>query len=631
MPETLRSLLGLIFPAAICLIALVGAALFFGADIPASRLLFSAVVTALAGLAMLVRPSFMPGPGVWASGLLCSLFAGLTLHHGHMDTAGPYFAALVAGGGAWFIARSAARSGQAGPLLWRATLGAGALIAMWAFFDFMLAPASIWGVERPYGHNRLSAGFLSANTAATFMGLITLMGLAECLQQIRRLRGDWRDLQARAPALSLAAISTMFAASCLVLTASRGGIAFTATAGLTLIAWQVYAVSREGGSRRRSLGLAVSGGAIFLVLAGLIWTVSGELASTRFERFAEDPARELMFEAYWNAIPLAPLFGHGLGSFPFTNDLIATSRNAATLSKQGAAHNVYLEWLLQAGWAGSIAMWLVLAGMLGAVWQGLKRRRRDRVYLRATLCISLLVMLHGLTDYALEVPGLMWWWAWILGLGAGIAAAGRSGERESRSQQSSRTLRWPIAARLGLGTLALTLSFAMVWQGEMRVLANSVPEMPSGRVLAMARQEALPPSAYLREALAERLISPDLAALDLAERASLGALEREPRLVTAWNRLVFIDLARQGQLGQAGHRALEQSFYLRPYGDREAMRWRLEITALTWHQMDEALRRQSLSQVLALSDRGADRRWMLALAERSPEEMRLQIEALLAL
>lgn len=630
MPDTVRALVSLIFPAALCLLVLAGAALFFGADIPPTRLLFSAAITALAGLAMLLRPSHMPRQGLWAAGLLLSVFAGLTLYNGQMDTAGPYLAALIAGGGVWFIARNAAATGQAGPLLWRVTLGAGTLIAVWAFFDFMLAPGSIWGVERPYGHSRLSAAFLSANTAATFMGLVTLMGLAECLQQIRRLQGGWQGLQRQAPAVSLAVISTVFAASCLVLTASRGGIAFTAVAGLALIAWQIYAVTREGESRRRSLGLALSGGSLFVVLAGLIWTVSGELAATRFERFAEDPARELIFEAYWNAIPLAPLFGHGLGSFPFTNDLIATSRNAATLSSQGAAHNVYLEWLMQAGWAGSIAMWMVVAAMLVAVWKGLKRRRRDRVYLRATLCISLLVLLHGITDYALEVPGAMWWWAWILGLGAGIAAAGRSRDREQRTARSPVPGGLQIAGRLGLGMAAIALSFAMVWQGERRVLANSVPHMPAERVLAMAREDTLPPSAYLREALAERLIASDLAALDLAERLSLSALDREPRLVSAWNRLVFIDLAKDGQLGETGRRALAQSFYLRPYGDREAMRWRLEITAIAWHQMDETLRRQSLSQVLVLSIRRADRRWLETLAERSPAEMRLRIETLLA-
>ncbi|GGB77861.1 hypothetical protein GCM10007417_17200 [Glycocaulis alkaliphilus] len=621
MPDQLSQYARLAFPAGFCLLILGAASVYFGADIPAAKAIFSCVLILTAAVSVGFGASFRPMPAVWGVALLLAAFGVQHVMMGWMDTAAPEFAALAAGGAVWLMGYGSARQRDTASVLWRATLAAGTLIAVWAFVEFTMAP-------RTPPVARLSAGFLSANTAATFFGIIALMGLAELLGQIRKgLRGG-RAFADRALPLALALICVLILATCLVLTASRAGIAFAGLAATALSGWQVLAWTRDGGVSQRSLGLGIAGFVGVLVIGGLVWTVSGELAATRYERGLHDALRAEMFAAYWNAVALAPVTGHGLGSFVFTNDLIITSQTVRSLGNTNAAHNVFLQWLLQAGWTGALAMWSVTGLLIWQVMQGLKVRRRHRGYLRAVLCISAFVVLHGLTDFALEVPGVMWWWAWILGLGAGIAAAGRNGQKRQRQQDSALGRRLALASRSGFVVLALAAGLLAGWQGQMRVGANLAHQLTPGALDAIAQGPGLPPSAYLADAYAARAIEADTGNLDFAHRATLAAIEREPRLVTAWNRLVYIDLARNGRLTAAGQAALARSFYLNLYGDREILRWRLQIAAAAWEQLDD-LNRTSVRLQLG-GQAVMDRRWLQQFANEVPDNVREEIEAVLA-
>lgn len=623
MSDTVRLLLPLAFPAGVCLLAISAAAMFFGADIPASKAYFASVIVFIAGLGVMTARSQIPLRTAWAGFFCLAALTALTAMRGQLDTATPELAALGAAGALWLVARHGAKLERGGVMLWRASLLAGVLIALWAFVNYTLSPETLWGTEKPYHRDRVTGGFLSANTAATFFGLVSLMGLAELLIQLKRA------FSRHALGLSLSLVATLLPATCLVLTASRAGIAFTGFAALMLTVWQIFAITRGDSASRRSLGLAAAGGGAFIVLAGLVWTVSGELAASRFDRVLDDTARQTLFEAYWQGVALAPVLGHGLGSFVFTNEMIATSRNADILQAQGAAHNVYLQWLLQAGWLGALAMWSVIAAMLYGVFQGLKRRRSEREYLRAVLAISVLVLLHGLTDYALEVPGFMWWWAWILGLGAGIAAGGRAARKADRQRQGRQTGRLAQMSAIGLASLMIIFSGWILWQAHMRHDANSAYRLSPEAIAGLADQDALPPSAYLQDALAVRAIETDIGDLDFAERATRAALDREPRLVSSWNRLVYIDLAQNGRLTAQGREALEQSLYLSPYGQRDMMRWRLQIAALAWSDLDEGMRRQLLSQALVLSRRRTGRVWLESFQQEAPDAMAAELQALL--
>lgn len=618
MPDSVRQYLRLSFPAGLCLALLAAASVFYGADIPAAKAIFSTAVIAIAGIAALAMRTFAIPAGVWAALALLGAFAVHHVVEGRMDTAAPEFAALAGAGAIWLIARNSAAQPDAGGALWRASIATGTAIAVWAFFDFTLGP-------RTGDAARLSAGFLSPNTAATFFGIVALMGLAELMKQVRRAAGGAGALARHAPGLALSLCGFLIPATCLVLTASRGGILFAAFSALALAGWQVLAMTRHGGVARRSAGLGLAVAAALAVLAGLVWTMSGELAAARYERGLVDELRLQLFEAYWQAVPLAPVSGHGLGSFRFTNDMITTSQQIRSLGATSAAHNVFLQWLLQAGWTGALAMWAVVALLIWQSARGLGIRRRSRGYLRAVLGISAFVVLHGQTDFALEVPGVMWWWAWVLGLGAGLAMAGQGARREQG--RAFRPEPPPRVSRAVIVLCAGTLAGVIGWQGQMLVSANLAHRLPAGAVAAMAGRASLPPSAYLRDALAARAIESDIADLEFAARATHAALEREPRLVSAWNRLVYLDLATHGRLTDDGQAALAQSFHLSPYRDQAIIRWRLQLSAQAWEGLNPYNRQQVRSQLLAQAIHQPV--WLRRFAQEAPDGFRAEVEAAL--
>lgn len=616
MPDRVRDYLRLAFPAGLLLLLMTAAGVFYGADIPAAKLIFSCVAVCVAGLAAVLNAAFRPTPGTWAGLAILMAFAAQHAAFGWMDTAAPEFAALGAAGCIWLVARNSALESDTGILLWRASLVTGTILGIWAFIDFTTG----LGAASPM---RLSGGFLSANTAATFFGMISLMGLVEFLGQLRRNISSLHSMSRNAPGLALSLVAVLVPATCLVLTASRGGIAFAALCGLALTGWQVLAWTRAGDVGRRSAGLGAFAIAAVVIVAGLVWTLSGELAATRYIAALGENSRIDMFVAYGDAVALAPVAGHGLGSFVFTNDLITTSQTIRSLGTTNAAHNVFLQWLLQAGWTGALAMWGVVGALVWMVVRGLRVRRRHRGYLRAVLCISAFVVLHGLTDFGLEIPGVMWWWAWLLGIGAGLAAGGSRRNKPAAGGQGMPAM----ASRLSFALVAFALAGWMGWQGQMRVQANLAEGLPADTIVQIAARDILPASAYLMDAYAARASAADVSDLGFAERASLAAIEREPRLVSAWNRLVYVDIARHGRLTDAGQNAFARSLYLSPYGSPEVIRWRVQVAASAWGELNALNRRQIRSQLQALAVR--DSRWLREFAAVAPAEFRGEIEAVL--
>ena len=102
--------------------------------------------------------------------------------------------------------------------------------------------------------------------------------------------------------------------------------------------------------------------------------------------------------------------------------MIQTLANHPALDQVNALHNVYLQWLEETGLAGASLMFGCIACLLAQVWRGFVHRNTMRSWLRAVIMLSLLVLLHGLVDYGLQVPSIAWQWALWIGVGCGIAA-----------------------------------------------------------------------------------------------------------------------------------------------------------------------------------------------------------------
>ena len=593
------------------------AALTLGADQPMAALMFSTLLCALAALALA-----LPGARVSALGALW-LLGGAALYviglvKGWASTGAAEYASLMAGAGVFMVARQAALKADRAEWLITLILSMGILLGFVGFVDFFLDPTTLFGLERAYHLDRLSAPFLSANTAATFYGLIGLLALASLLRALKR--GGRVD--ARIQRLSLPATALLVCASCLFLSGSRAGISLFMLSALLLVAWDRGATWRarldqpESPAHSRAgqgLWRTLAGPGALLILGLVVYGVSGGLYADRLAQggiLVGDDARGTMFTRYLQGIWLYPGLGSGLGSFAYINDFLAQADDAHLITSQNAAHNIAFQWLFQTGFIGALGALALMTALLLDIRKGLARRRSQTLILRAVLVVAAFVLAHGMVDYALEIPAVFWLFALVLGLGVGVAAGGTSGRQRSSA---------PGWLKIGvIGTLLLSAGLSL-YAGLDRYSANSLAQMTDARFVAFStRTKTLSGSPARLEAIGDRALrlgQPDLA---LARAAFLMSLDKEPRSGKVWAKLAYANYAIIPVMAGETETALRQSYYLLPYGDDEFRSWRLAFVAQSWNGLPEDLKSVAEREARILSRREAER-WRRQVGIDNPE------------
>ncbi len=299
-------------------------------------------------------------------------------------------------------------------------LVAGAAYAGWAFIAHLADPRTVMGVAKIFHRDRLTASFLSANSAATVLGYLGVLMTALLFERARdSAKQGWRlDRVASVAGPTLIALAVILV--CVVLTASRAGLIATAAGLIIFVVWEAFSQPWRRPSMRF---LLIGGGVLFVVVA---LGFSANLVVSRLSDLNHDAlVRRELFESHWAAFRASPWSGYGLGNFYAVNRLIATSANYQDLSYVRALHNVYIQWLEEGGLTAAVPMfgcigWILLSTALGA-----HRRRRMTMWMRALVAASVVILVHGATDYGLQVPSIAATWACLLGVGFGLANAPR--------------------------------------------------------------------------------------------------------------------------------------------------------------------------------------------------------------
>ena len=258
---------------------------------------------------------------------------------------------------------------------------------------------------------RLTAGLASPNIAGTALGILFILAMTTLGARNssgRQNRGE-KLVFAYAPA---AGLMLLFLA-CLFLTASRGAIAATGIAALVYLGLMLTA-------RKITLLQGSIAVAALAVIGGGLALTRGTLALHRFGAVSADTsARAVLFSVHLAAFQTSPLMGFGLGAFDAINKLEFTRLNYAAVWNVRAAHDVYLQWLDEAGLIGAAPMFLCIGLILiTTLFLSVGQRRHAR-WIRAMLAVDALVMIHGATDFALQVPSVAALWAYLLGLQLG--------------------------------------------------------------------------------------------------------------------------------------------------------------------------------------------------------------------
>jgi O-antigen ligase len=430
---------------------------------------------------------------------------------------------------------------------------------------------------------RLTATLFSPNTAATLMGVGAVFAVMFFSQAIQRAGGGLSlNRMGLNASLSLAA-AAVFAVA-LALTASRGGIFATVIGLVVLLTWQVLAQGR------RVRAVAVLGGAAALLAVIAVAMRSAELTAARMENFGGDVAtRKAIFDAHWQAFQASPWFGFGLGSFPVVNQLITTTGTVNVLYDVRATHNLYLQWLEEGGIVGAVAMLVWLAGALWRLGRDAIRPGMMGALARATIAATVVVLLHGLSDFAVQVPALQAVFA--VGLGAMTATA------TPRRAGTGRKADWGMTAFAGV---ALVISALFAVPLAVSRFGGDLSAMPtaSAEVLATSIETGLARTPT------------DTATLARLEALSRRELALRPGSGSAWLRKAAVDYQR-GDIG-AANVALERSLAVAPLQSTLLMS-RTRLAYEHWPVLTQAARKQVIYQVRLEFHRSGEKR-LVALA-----------------
>ena len=322
---------------------------------------------------------------------------------------------LVTYGAVFFLALQLGRDRhRAEQIFWAVVLAATVYAAYGLIMHFGGFQKVLW-IERGQVDRYVTGTFINRNNFATYVGLglvcavgMYLSGFFKALRSRRYGKDKMLHVVQQAMvrgAPLLTCILILFTA--LFLTTSRGGVTSTLTALLVLLVFLGLLLKLSGAFYK---GIAASVLAVTLA----VFFMSGEgwlerLTATELEQ----EARMIRNIETWDAIEHSPWTGYGIGSYEQTYPIFAGVKTSNTRR----AHNDWLETMFDLGLPVAVVWFAVLAGLGLRCLTGFFKRHRDHVYPAVGLSACVLVGLHALVDFSLQIPAVAVTFAVILGVG----------------------------------------------------------------------------------------------------------------------------------------------------------------------------------------------------------------------
>lgn len=275
---------------------------------------------------------------------------------------------------------------------------ASGFFGLWAFFTHTMG---LKLTDTP----RLEAHFVAANTAGGYFAFVPILALGALIGAFRA--SPRKDRLYNTLPYAVTVFVTLI---CLVMTGSRGG-SIALAVGLGVFALlQIYV-------GKLTLSRALIFGSVGFVALAAVLLVAGDLLLSRFaEGAANSDARLQQAAAHFGAFKAAPWMGYGLGTFDAINRSIMTPENVEALWSTRSLHNVYLQWLEEAGFLGTAPMFACIALLILTTARQAARRSRMTSALFALLATDAVVLFHSISDFDLQTWSFAATWAWLLGL-----------------------------------------------------------------------------------------------------------------------------------------------------------------------------------------------------------------------
>ncbi|MDG4720114.1 MULTISPECIES: O-antigen ligase family protein [Thalassospira] len=263
----------------------------------------------------------------------------------------------------------------------------------------------------------LTSTFVNRNSYATYAALglaSSIVVLVNVLEHDVRKSSTWREMlrlmtdgvQKKA---WLPVVGGLMTGTALMLTHSRAGFS-SGMLGLFVVLIGL-AVSRV---LPRKLARRSAGGVVCLLVVG--YWFSGDALDQRFEYAEGDGTiRFAVYEGVMQGIQLSPATGYGYGTFE--SGFRQFKPQNVAWATWDLAHNSYLEFSFDAGLISLIMVLATFIVIFARNVSGVVSRHRDQIYPILGTASALIVAVHSLVDFSVQIPAMGICLMFVLALG----------------------------------------------------------------------------------------------------------------------------------------------------------------------------------------------------------------------
>ena len=331
---------------------------------------------------------------------------------------------IVAYGAIFWLALQISRDRDYAATLLYWICGAVSLNALYGLVVQLSGSNTILWFEKTSYLDLVTGTFVNRNSFATYIGLGLICATAILWDRAQlATRGITNPTERRRILLTQMleknwpVLASWFVLSvALLLTQSRAGTFATIIALFTLI----IVLGARGARSRKSL---IVPAALAIVALLFVFRLSGSGLDARLhDTELAWSARSQIYDIALSAIDDTTLTGTGLGTFPSVYLTYATHGSIRSVQR---AHSDYLELAVELGVPAAILFITSLFVVTLTCARGVFRRSRDFVFPAAGLSASVLVGIHSIVDFSLQIPAVAVTYCLILGIASAQSSSSR--------------------------------------------------------------------------------------------------------------------------------------------------------------------------------------------------------------
>lgn len=324
-------------------------------------------------------------------------------------------ARLLAYGGIFWLALQYGRRSSRARISLVVVSYAGTVYALYGLIIYVLGLELVLFFRKTAYIHDLTSTFVNRNSYATFAGLGLVCATGLITVAITKVasahasiaEGALRVIETIAERGWPLVVCWLVLLLALVLTHSRAGFVSTM---LGIVTFLVAAGMTRAVDRRLAIGLGVG---CALVLFLFLLFNGHQILLRLFETSVTEEDRPAVYARVLDAIGDSAVVGSGYGTFAEVFRFYRTPDIQGTFTK---AHSVYLENALELGLPAALALFAALLCLAIICIIGIRRRRRDAVYPCVGLAATVLVAVHSIVDFSLQIPAVAATYAFLMGI-----------------------------------------------------------------------------------------------------------------------------------------------------------------------------------------------------------------------